>query len=545
MTWKDAHSHGRLRSVVPGLAAAAVSLSLAFIGSVSLAAAQSEGETPKDGGTAVGVVGADPSSTNANIVQDVPSGFVGCMIHESLLRMGRGYELKPALAESWEISDEGKTYTFHLAEANFHDGQPVTSEDVKFTLEEVSAKFGPKFSRTANVIESVEAVDPRTVVIRLKQPFGPFLSSLTCTQNGSILPAHIFRGTDVLTNPASQDKPIGAGPFKLVEWVKGSHLRLTANEDYFIENEPHLDEIVVRIMPDSGARLLALQAGEADYIDQYYFPASSVALIEKDPRFQLMETRDPTDNLLMFNVKAPHLEKPEVRQALFQAIDRQYLLKNIWLGQGDVGRSSIDTRLKWAYNPAVDFEKMYPYDPEAAAKKLDEAGFPVKNGKRFTMRIIFDTARPEFSPLAQAIRSYWQAIGVETVLEGAEWAVIGQRAYKDYDFDAYLINYTTGGDPVLGIARAYVTSSIDPTKAYNNASRYSNPEVDKLFAEGEVLSTPEERAKPYFKAQEILARDMPVAVLSQAAPASVAISGLKNLWLSNDYQFWGSVWLDN
>jgi peptide/nickel transport system substrate-binding protein len=206
--------------------------------------------------------------------------------------------------------------------------------------------------------------------------------------------------------------------------------------------------------------------------------------------------------------------------------------------------SAFDTRLGWAYNPNVDYEKLYPYDPKRAAALLDEAGVrPGPDGVRFTMRLSFDAGRPEYTALAQAVQRYWQSVGIRVVLEGAERPVVLKRVYSDYDFDATIQNYTTSGDPALGIARLYVTESIRQGTNFNNASRYSNPEVDELFALGQNALTREERAKYYFKAQEILARDLPVLTIHQQAEIDAASSRLKNVFLSANYIWWGSVWL--
>jgi peptide/nickel transport system substrate-binding protein len=150
-------------------------------------------------------------------------------------------------------------------------------------------------------------------------------------------------------------------------------------------------------MPNTPARVLALQAGEVDYVDGYYFPLSSVKTVENDKRFQVRETLWPTDDLIILNNKNPPLDNVKVRQALMIATDRQYIQKNIFFGQGDVATSAVDNRLTWAHNPAVNYNKLYPYDPARAAALLTEAGFPPKaDCTRFTLRLVFDTARPEY-----------------------------------------------------------------------------------------------------------------------------------------------------
>ena len=524
----------RLRSILGALA-----LLLLPPASVDLAA-----QEPRRGGTAIVVIGADPAILNPDVTVGVPDVLTGCMLYDGLVRFAEGFRIVPSLAMSWEIAPDGLTYTFHLVEAVWSDGKPVTSEDVKFTLLEVSSKFGSKFVAPGKAIKEIETPDPRTIVIRLSKPFGPFLFSLACEQNAAILPAHVFRDSDILKNPASQTTPITQGPFQLAKWVRGDHLELVRNPNYWTKDQPYLDRIIIKIIPEASARLLALQAGEVDYIDQYYFPLSAHDILAKDPRFSLKEVSYPSVDLIILNTRKPPLDQAKVRQALLTAIDRNYLLKNVFLGTGQVGRSIIDTRLAWAYNPAVDYEKLYAYDAKRAAALLDEAGFkPGPDGTRITLRLSFDTGRPEYTSLAQALQRYWQAAGIKTVLEGAERPVVLKRVYSDYDFDATLQNYSTSGDPALGISRTYHTEAIKQGQSFNNATGYSNPEVDALFDRGRDASTEEERKAHYFKVQEVLARDLPVLTIHQQAQIGVSGVQLHNQWKAANYQWWHQVWL--
>jgi peptide/nickel transport system substrate-binding protein len=499
---------------------------------------------PVDGGTAIAALGADPAVLNPDISVGVPDVFTGCIVYDALVRFGEDFKIVPSLAKSWEISEDGLTYTFHLEKASFTDGTPVTADDVKFSLTEVSSKYGPKFLAAGRFIQDVETPDPQTVVIKLSKPFGPFLFSLACEQNAAILPAHVFKGADVLKSEASLTKPVGNGPFMLQEWVRGDHLTFVKNPNYWRKGEPHLDKLIVKIIPDTPARILALRAGEIDFIDEYYFPLSAYSQFANDSNFVLKDVSYPSDDVLIINTKQPNLDKPEVRQALLTAIDRNFLHKSVFYGIGEVAVSSIDTRIQWAYNPAVNYDKMYPYDPKKAAELLDKAGVkPGPDGTRFTIRLSFDAGRPEYTALAQALQRYWQAVGIKTILQGAERPVVLKAVYSDYDFDVTIQNYTTSGDPALGIARLYVTDSIKQGTTFNNASRYSNPEVDALFAHGQNGLTREERAKDYFKVQEILAHDLPVLTIHQQAEIDATSARLQDVFLAANYIWWGSVWM--
>lgn len=506
--------------------------------------ASASADEPARGGTAIIVIGADPATLNPDVTVGAPDLLTGCILYDALVRFEEGFRIVPSLAKSWEIAPDGLTYTFHLVDATWSDGKPVSSEDVKFTLLEVSAKFGAKFQAPGKAIKDIETPDPKTVVIHLSKPFGPFLFSLACEQNAAILPAQVFKDSDVLKSPASLSDPVTEGPFRVAEWVRGDHLTLTKNPNYWSKGEPYLDRIVIKIIPESSARLLALQAGEVDYIDQYYFPLSAYDVLSKDPRFSLKEVSYPSLDLIILNTRKAPLDQPKVRQALMTAIDRAYLLKTVFLGTGQVAKSAFDARLGWSYNPAVDYDKLYAYDPARAGRMLDEAGLkPGADGSRFTIRLSYDTGRPEYNSLAEALERFWQAIGVKVTLEGAERPVVLKRVYSDYDFDATLQNYTTSGDPALGVSRAYHTESIKKGQSFNNASGYSNPEVDALFDRGRDAAGEAARKEAYYKVQELIARDLPVLTIHQQAQIGVSSVALKNQWKAAVYQWWQQIWL--
>jgi peptide/nickel transport system substrate-binding protein len=529
----------------PRLARAAAPVAVATLTAAAALApvADARAQTPQRGGTAVMVLGTDPLGLNPDTTASVPDVAAGCLIYDALVRFKSGFQIVPNLAKSWTISNDGLTYSFELESANWHDGKPLTSDDVKFTLEEVSSKFGPRFNSAGKFIDRIDTPTPRSVVIHLKKPFGPFLFSLACEQNAAIMPAHLLRGTDIVKNPVASSTPVGSGPFKFVDWVRGGHIGLARNTDYWRKGEPYLDRVVINIMPDSAARILALRAGEVDFIVPDYVPLSAVQQLEKNPQVTMREVSYPGSDIIILNNKNEFLAKREVRQALYLAMDRQFIHEKVFYGLGAMPRSAFDTRL-WAYDKAIDYQKLYPYDPEKAKQLLDAAGVKAgADGTRFTMRLLFETAKPEWLPAAQALQRFWGAVGVKVVLEGAERPVILKRVYSDYDFEATLQTYSTLGDPALGIARTYVTESIAKGTTFNNVSQYSNPEVDKLFDAGRDAHTQGDRQRYYDKVQEILARDLPVLNLHQQPQYAVGSARLQGLWQAANQQWWSSMWL--
>jgi peptide/nickel transport system substrate-binding protein len=521
-----------------------VLLGLSVGAGVAMIAVAAAAETPQKGGTMVIGNGDEPRVLAPNFSANVPDVMVGCMLYDGLVRFAPGFEIVPGLAKAWEVSPDGLDYTFHLNPAKWSDGQDLTSEDVKFSLTEISSKYGPKFIAAGKAIDHIDTPDPATVRIHLKQTFGPFLFSMVCEQNSGIMPKHVFAGSDILKNPALNEKPIGSGPFKLQEWVRGDHITMVRNDTHWKAGQPYLDRIVIRDIPDSPARILALQAGELDMVEEFYFPLNFYKVIAADPKFQLKEVGYGADDLITFNVKNKPLDNPAVRRALMIATDREFIHKNVDYSLGRIAVSCIDSRMKWALNPAVDYNKLYPFDPAKAKAMLDEAGLkPGPDGTRFQVRFVFRAQRAEEAQMAQIVQRNWQAIGVKVALDQTEGAAFDQKVFKDYDFDATVLNYSTGGDPALGISRIYASESINPAAIYNNVSRYSNPDVDALWAKGRDAPTQAGRAEAYFKVQELIAQDLPTLTIHEQAQIDVARVEVKDLFLAAHYPWWGSIWM--
>ena len=513
-------------------------------GSMKSHVADVDAAQPKSGGDVVMTISGDPAVLNPAITTSAVDMPLGSLVYESLVRFGPGFTFEPNLAKSWTISADGLTYTFDLVDANWQDGKPFTSDDVKFTLEEVSSKYGPLFAGAGKKIKEIKTLGEHKVEISLNAPYGPFLGSLTNEKNGQILPKHIFEGSDVTKNTASLTAPVGTGPFMLKEWVRGSHLTFEKNPNYWREGRPYLDQVIARIIPVAAQRSLSLRAGEVDYIEAYFLPLGDLATFKGDDRFVMFEAAFPASDVIVVNTKRPPLDKPQVRQALLQAIDRNYLNAAAYFGTGAPAKSAIDSRLSQASDLSLDYDELYPYDVAAANAKLDAAGLePDASGFRFSIDLLIDAGKPELPQIAETLKQYWGAIGVKVDITGVERTVVFKKLYGDYDYGAALRTYDTGGDPAAGVARLYTTDSIDPSRRFNNASQYSNPEVDALFIKGQDASTVEERGKHYGEAAQILAKDLPVLNYHERAYISARNSRVKNVDLTGYFLWWDQVWV--
>ncbi len=494
-----------------------------------LAAPLAQAQTPQKGGTAIVVLAQDPPHVNPNITSGYINHLLGCMIYQGLVEVAADYSIKPLIAKSWTVSPDGLTYSFELNKTSFQDGSPVTAEDVKYSLTEVSAKFSPTFAPAGRELDSVEAPAPDKVVIKLKKPFAPFLVSMTCSQGAAILQPAQFRGTNIPQNPANMEGPIGTGAFKLVEWKRGDTMRLVKSDKYWEPGKPYLDGITTKTITQASAALQALQAGEVDMVP--LLQPSDFAAVRANPKLKI-ETGDvpPNTVFLMPNNKNKPLDDKRVRQAMFMATDRDYLMKNAFFNQGAVAVMPFAPDISWAANPEIDYNKMYPFDVAKANALLDEAGLKRgADGKRATFRMLnYGHEYPEYQLVAPALKSMWQAVGVDLQLSNLETATYLKQVFVDHDFDWTLSPYSSFSDPALGIARVFVTSSI--AKPYGNATQYSNPEVDALFDKAQGAVTTEGRGQYYRQVQSILASDLPALTLRQYRNNDAASVRLKGLW---------------
>ena len=501
--------------------------------------------TPVRGGTLITTLGADPPGLNPALSTALGDSITGCMLYASLLTVTKSGEPKPYLAKSYTVSPDGLTYTFELNKAEWSDGKPLTSEDVKYSLTEVNAKYGSHYSAVARNLETIETPAPDKVIFKLKSPIAYLPLSLACGGGGAILPAHIFRGTNVLQNPANTQTPVGSGPFMLKEWKRGDHIRMVRNPKYFEPDKPYLDEIVLRIMPQAGSRTRALMAGELDYLFFYYLPASDHVQIESDAKLKLVNsTMPPVLDIMSFNVIRKPLDDKRVRQAMMMATDRDYLVKNAWSGKGKVGTMPFTSELPWAVNPDVDYRKIYPFDYAKANALLDQAGYPRgANGIRFKLKMVYATEEAELALAAIAAKSMWRNVGVDLEVFGEDRAAQLQKVFKDHDFDVTLNGCGTFFDPALGLERLYIKSTIG--NYYGNASSFVNPEIETLLHDAGSATARSERTKLYQIAQAKIVDELPVVTLREKGNFNAASK--KVHWdetLSDQWRNWADFWME-
>jgi len=441
-------------------------------------------------------------------------------IFEGLLRYSPKLEPQPELAESWSVSEDAKTYTFKLRKGvTWHDGKPFTAADVLFSIEMLKQTHARARTNLAQV-DKVETPDDYTVVFTLKQPFGPFLGIF---EVGSMpmVPKHLYEGTDWKTNPYN-NAPVGTGPFMFKEWQKGSFIRLVKNPNYHEKGKPYLDEIYWHVIPDAAARAVAYETGKVDVLPGGSVENFDVPRLSKLPNTCMTgagwEFFSPHSWLWLNNRSGPTANK-KFRQALMYAIDRNFAKDVIWNGLGKVATGPSASTIKF-YSDAVT---KYDYDPEKAKALLKEAGY-----KGETVRLLPLPYGETWQRWAEAVKQNLEDVGIKVEMVATDVAGWNSKV-ADWDYDiafTYLYQY---GDPALGVSRNYVSSQIAKGFVFNNIEGYSNPEVDKLFAEGATAFPDSKRQEIYDKVQKILVDDVPVAWLLELQFPTITRCNVKNL----------------
>lgn len=474
-----------------------------------LPVANSQEEVPLYGGTLVVGNYADPQSflpVRLNI-EDWPAQGP---IFNSLITHDMQMNPKPELARSWIISADGKTITFDLVRnATWHDGSPFTSADVKFSIEELYQKLS-EAKDIYSLIESVQIPDSYTVVFNMSNPsallfkvLGPFA--------GKIIPKHIYEGTDLLANPANEN-PIGTGPFKFVEWVKGSHITLEKNPNYWKSGKPYLDRIVINVIPSLATRLMALETGEVDVLPMVDL-SSEVDRLSKTPGFKVDYVSSEvwvSYGHLTFNLRNPPLSDVRVRYAIAHALDKDLLNQVVLQGLGRPAEVPIPGDHPY-YNEAME---TYPYNITEANRLLDEAGYPKgSDDMRFKLRLLV-TEYSFLVPQAEAAKEQLRDVGIEIEIVNRELGVWMKEVFEDFDFDIVSSATSFKFDPLVAIDLSLKESQIGIP--FGNPGGYINAELEVLTNEALKEIDEQERIELAYQIQEIMAEDLPIIWLFDA-----------------------------
>ena len=472
------------------------------------------GVAQEPGGTLNAIINPEPPILVLGLNQQAPTQVVAGKIYQGLLRYDFDLNPLPSLAKSWDVSEDGLTYTFHLEEnVRWHDGEPFTADDVVFTTLDFLPEVHPRARVAFERCESIRALDDHTVEFELKEPFDPFLFAFL-PAGAPMMPKHIYEGTDYRANPMN-DTPIGTGPFKFEEWVKGNYIHLVRNDDYWKPDRPYLDEIYYRVIPDAASRALALETGEVDMAQGTDVEAFDVPRLEAMPQLEMFthgyETVAPL-SWIEINHRIEPLGDKRFRQAMMHAIDREFIIENIYFGLGRVAQGPINSATRYFDASAL---KTYDYDPKQAIALLDEMGLePDQDGVRARINMMILPYGEVWTRQAEFVKQQLREVGIEVTLEANDaggWVQrIGNWDYEtSFDFASQFM------DPAMGVARTYISSNIRQGVPFTNTMGYSNPRVDELFADAATQTDPARAQAMYSEVQSILTEDVPVVWLTE------------------------------
>lgn len=455
-----------------------ISTAVAAIAAVGLLSACTPGGPAAGSGggdddTFVIAIPGNPPHFNMGITTDAGSTFVSRAIYDPLVHLTKDYEIAPGLAKSWTVNEDSTEFTFELEEGVlWHDGEPFTSADVKFYFDE-AMPLHPLGARIAEVYEGTETPDEHTAIVKLSEPFAPLVRAMSAH---AMLPAHIFAGTDLVANPANL-QPVGTGPFRFESFTSGDSVTVVRNDDYW-GDQGGVDRVVYRVMADANARALAFQSGEVDL--PIRLPLNQVTQLENDDRFAF-ETATMAEHLYAFlNVRNAIVDDPEVRTALFHAIDRDTIADRVFLGTGTPSTGPVPNQVTWALDDAVDYTEEFAFDLDEAGRMLDAAGYPAaSDGTRFSIGLNVMSSEPVLVSAADLIKANLAEIGVRVDVASQETAVYTEQVFTNHQFDMTLLNLGAFADPSLGVARAFVCNP--DNLGFRNPSGVCDAGIDAAF----------------------------------------------------------------
>lgn len=516
-----------------------------------------------NGGTWTEAEGADASNFNPILYDDSVSSTVVGYVYPGLIaidpKTGEYSSDFGAMAESWSTSEDGLTWTFKLRDGiTWSDGDPVDSADFKYTYDAVNADNVQSPRKYVwEGIESIEAPDPLTVVVKFKQ--------VKCNALGDVglgwLPSHLYAPdfSDIMTGPEIEAPRVSAGPFLFQSWTRDDNFIVVRNENYW-EGAPHMDGSITRIVPDAGARLAQLQSGEIDYLEGAQ--PNQIAALEQDTDLQRFRYYDDGYNYIGLNLanpanpqngrdeegnlipQEPHpvLGDVRVRQAIAHAIDYQSMIDNIFLGQGYPMAANVLPTIEWAVNKDI---QPYEYDLERAKSLLEEAGWVdsngdgirEKDGTEMKLSLVTNAGNTTREDIGVYVQDQLQQIGINLDFQAIDFGTMLEQMDAQ-TYDMYLVAWTNlGSDPD---DENLWSSEYDVVGSGFNNTSYQNPEIEELLKQGYSVPgcKPEDRAPIYKEIQQIIHDDVPYIFLN----GRIGNDFYSKNWGNVDPQTWSFKW---
>jgi peptide/nickel transport system substrate-binding protein len=510
----------------------------------SLAAA-GPAEAQKRGGTLTIVRPTDPVSLEPNLETTAPGAWVYFNMLEGLLTLDTKMQVQPSLATSYEVMSPTRVRFKLRPNVKFHDGTPLNAAAVKFTYDRALKGTPPaRWASLAGSLEGAEVVDNLTVDIVTREPYGPVLRTLAMYCMGIVSPTAVGKlGADF------SRAPVGTGPFKFVEWKTNTHVIIERFPDYW-GDKALLDRVVFKVVPEEGARMIALQTGDADMV---LFPSpAQLPALRKDAKFTVYETTGIRVVFAGFHAGMAPLDDVRVRQALLHAVDRKAIVDNIMEGSAGPAMGVLAPGV-FGYKD-MQLDKLYPFDRAKAKALLAQAGFTPgsdgylqKGGQRLSLSWLAARGRyPKDGEITEAIQAMFKDVGVEAKVQVLEWAAVFQQVRGNpFNHHMFTLGWvTSNADADYSLYALFHSKQVPP--AGWNTSRYTNARVDTLVEQARRSLNQSEREKLYFEVQDILAKEMvwiPVYTTKEIIATKANVKGFTihpveyNLWL-------GKAWLD-
>jgi peptide/nickel transport system substrate-binding protein len=465
-------------------------------------------EEGKKGGTLVIGSTQTPRHLNGAVQSGIATALPSTQLFASPLRFDDKWNPQPYLAESWKFAEDGKSLTLNLRkDALFHDGKPVTSADVAFTV--MAIKANHPFQTMMGPVEKVDTPDPYTAIIRMSVPHPAIVLAMSpalCP----ILPKHVYGdGQDLKNHPRNGEGLIGSGPFRLVEFKPSQRVVMERFDKFFLPGKPYLDKIIVNIIPDSASLMLGLERGDIQMLPFASVP-TDLKRLAADPKIALTprgyEGIGPI-NWLAFNLAKKPLSDLAVRKAIATSIDKNFITKVLMGGFATVDDGPIVPSSPFAVTDLV----RYPVDLKKAADMLDAAGYRAgANGERFKLSIDYLPGTDDQQKnVAEYIRGQLKKVGVAVEVRASADFPSWARRMATHDFDMGMDIVFNWGDPVIGVARTYLSTNIKSI-VWTNTQSYNNPKVDELLNTAGSVLDPTKRKAYYATFEKIVTDELPI-----------------------------------
>jgi len=473
-----------------------------------------------DPNTLVMIIESSPTNLDPRVGTDGQSERIDELIFDALLTRDEHFNVQPGLAERWEMPDP-LTYVFHLHHGvTFHNGAVLTSRDVKWTFDSLTAgKIRSTKSAAYRFVDRIDTPDDFTVVFHLKEPYASLLWNLSEGAIG-IVP---YGSLDEVTR-----KPVGSGPFKFVSAEQDKEIIVDRNDNYW-GAKARLARVRFAVVPDPTTRALELRKGSAD-VAINALTADTVLALEREPNLKIERGPGTILSYMAFNTRDPVLRDVRVRQAIAYAVDRGPLLQYIWRGFAQPALSVLPPQ-SWAYDANV---ATYPHDPEKARQMLDAAGYNVRDGVRFHLTMKTSTeesTRLLAAVLQQQLRDVGIALDIRTFEFATFFADVTRGAFQFYSLR------WIGGNEDPDIFETFHSHRFPPNGT--NRGFYSNPRLDDLINQARRETDQNARKQIYDEVQQILAQDEPYINLWYFDNVLVHTRRVGNLTLnpSGNYDF--------